>query len=487
MLRSIAVVATVLVVASPVTPARSAVDDIVIEGTGAAHGMGLAMDGVLGQAKAGWTHPRILDLFYPDTVRGTHAGTVRVGLARSPDTGAPASAPARLAFELPSGGRVTGAGVDLDVDAGRRIVVAYADGRYTVETGGGVRTAQDGGIIPLPSETPAPSATPVSTPAPDDPDTPVHRHEDPTGAGPVTIVPAGDLALTLVEATGRRYRGTMVVRWSGHSQALWAVNHVDLETYVQGIAEEKGQGWPHEGLKVLAVAARSLAASTMTWRTNRHPDHNDICATEMCQVYLGYDGEEPAMIEATRATRGEIRTYGGRAILAMYHGNGGGQTDTYRLIYGNGTSDPYPYLRSVRYPHANPRPWTFTFSSDELTSRLREHGHDVTGPVAAIEVLERGDSPRVRRLRVRAADGEAEMSGLAFQSALDLPSAWFDAGIDDVPDSDPPPVVPNAGLAIAAGSRPPAAPASGTPAPLRTTAFATLLAAVSLVAVRRFA
>lgn len=431
--RPIALVCLMALVTAPSATAASpeAVDDerFVVSGRGAAHGMGLAMDGVEGQARAGWSHTRILDLFYRDTSTGSFGGTVRVGLAE---------APGPLAFVLPGGGRVSGDGLDAPVPAGARVVVHHTDGRHVVDAPGLVAAAQGEPPVPLPTAEPEPTSRPEPEPTPG-PAEPTPAPTPPGSTGPIWIDPAGEPAVTLVEATGRRYRGRMQVRHSQASGTLWAINHVDLETYVMGIAEEKGQGWPLEGLKVLAVAARSLAASTMTWYGKHHPNGFDICPTGACQVYLGYDGEEPAMRQATRATAGEIRTYGGRSILAMYHGNGGGETDEYELLYGDGVNDPHPYLTAVEYPYADPSSWTFAFSPEGVKTRLASSGVVVPGSFEGAEILETGVSPRVVRMRVRGSEGPVELPGRTFQAALELPSAWFDVGTVDDPEALPAP------------------------------------------------
>jgi stage II sporulation protein D len=211
--------------------------------------------------------------------------------------------------------------------------------------------------------------------------------------------------------------------------AIRVVNHVDLETYVAGIAEEKGQGWPLEGLKTLAVAARTLGAATMTWYGKHQAEGFDICPSANCQVYLGYDGEEPALRRAVAETAGQIRTYNGRPIMAMYHGNGGGQTETYaRVADGGGT--PHPYLKSVRYPYADPSTWERPTTLREVAGALRAQGVQVPNPLQLVEVAERGDSPRVLRLRLAGGrDQESIVRGTTFKTALGLRSTWFDIDV----------------------------------------------------------
>jgi stage II sporulation protein D len=214
------------------------------------------------------------------------------------------------------------------------------------------------------------------------------------------------------------------------TDALVVVNHVGLETYVAGIAEEKGQAWPQAGLEALAVAARSLGAATMSWYDKNHGNGYDICPTGNCQLYLGYDGEAPDMSRATAATAGVIRTHSGRPIMAMYHGNGGGQTESYKRAIDNGT-DPHPYLRSVTYPLAAPSRWNQRTTIGGIEGSLRAANVALPGRVERIGIVERGVSPRVLRVRVETSGGAVDVGGVTFASALGLRSTWFELGSRD--------------------------------------------------------
>jgi SpoIID/LytB domain protein len=417
--------------------ARPKEGEVVLRGTGAAHGLGMAMDGVEGQARAGWTHDRILDLFYPGTTSGRAGGTIRVGLAEAPV----------VSLSLPNGGVVSdaargttaGAGFPVTLAPGASVTLRLGpDGITTTLPAAAPRptpspaepepeqSSTDNPLVPTPP--PPPVVQPTPTPAPNRP-TPGAEPSSGAAGGPRTapkrvfVWGTGDPALVSVAATEHAYRGLVEVVPRGGK--LTVVNHVDLETYVAGIAEEKGAGWPLEGLKTLAIAARTLGAATMSWYAKNQGNGYDICPTDSCQVYLGYDGEEPVMRRATAETAGVIRTYNGRPILAMYHGNGGGQTESYkRLIDYPG--DPHPYLKSVRYPYADPSHWKRRESYASMDASLRAAGVAIPGQLESIEITERGDSPRVVHMRLRGEDGAVTITGQRFADALDLWSTWFD-------------------------------------------------------------
>lgn len=414
--------------------ARATADaPIVIEGVGAAHGFGMAMDGVEGQARAGWSHDRILDLFYPGTSAGDAGGTIRVGLESSDGP----------ELVLPSGGFISdaprgegsGAGFPSALGSGARISLRPRAGgveivsplpRTRVAESEPMAQEEPPSLVPTPPPAPPLEPTPPPEKEKKAPPTPSPAEpEAPSVLSSVWVWGGGEAALVSVTSTGRRYRGLMEVK--PVAGKLVVVNHVDLETYVAGIAEEKGQGWPAAGLEALAIAARTLGAATMSWYEKNQANGYDICPTAKCQLYLGYDGEEPAMSAATRATAGVIRTFRGRPILAMYHGNGGGQTESYKRAIGGG-SDPHPYLASVTYPFADPSRWKERTTIGEISAALRAANVAVPGEIERIGIAERGASPRVLRVRIDGKDGDVDVSGTTFASALGLRSTWFDLG-----------------------------------------------------------
>lgn len=452
---------------STALPARATRPEVTLRGTGTAHGFGMAMDGVEAQARAGWTHDRILDLFYPGTTSGRASGVIRVGLANEPVA----------TVSLPNGGVVSdaprgaaaGAGFPVTLQPGARLTVRRTATGVAVDlppaktvaaprshAASATSEPRVGMQVPeLIGRTPPPIAprTPAPTPPKPQPTKPPagERPDGSSGASTpkrIVVWGTGDPALVSVAATGRRYRGSIEV--VPHGGALNVVNHVDLETYVAGIAEEKGAGWPVEALKALAIAARTLAAATMSWYDKNQANGYDICPTDRCQVYLGYDGEEDTMRRAQAETAGVIRTYDGRPILAMYHGNGGGRTETYKRMIDYG-GDPHPYLRSVAYPYADPYHWTRTETWSSIEAALRADGVSIPGRLEGMDVLQRGDSPRIAKLQLHGSDGDVTITGTRFMFALDLWSTWFD--VEEAPVASTTSVVvdESAGFPVAVG------------------------------------
>jgi stage II sporulation protein D len=131
------------------------------------------------------------------------------------------------------------------------------------------------------------------------------------------------------------YRGAIDVKPAGH-----VVNDVALEDYVKGIAEIPAT-WPAEALKAQAIAARTYALYEITKHRQRG-EAPEICATQDCQVYAGYEKEakSPEWAAAVEATRGQLVLYKGLPILAMYSSSNGGTS----------VAGSQPYLRAQRDP-----------------------------------------------------------------------------------------------------------------------------------------
>ncbi|MFQ5718971.1 MAG: SpoIID/LytB domain-containing protein [Acidobacteriota bacterium] len=147
----------------------------------------------------------------------------------------------------------------------------------------------------------------------------------------------------LIRLGGRRYRGKIEV-FIDRAGRLRPVNVLPLEAYLRGVVpEEMGPTvYPEvEALKAQAVAARTYAARN---RDQFVADGYDLCDTPRCQVYGGADSEHPLTDQAVRETRGEILTYGGVLVNAMFTSTCGGHTEDVENVF---PEQAEPYLRGV--------------------------------------------------------------------------------------------------------------------------------------------
>lgn len=155
----------------------------------------------------------------------------------------------------------------------------------------------------------------------------------------VTLESPGDL----VVIGGKRYRGDAVLLRG--STGVTIVNRVPLEWYTQSVtAVELGVNDPaaRDAVRAQAVASRTYA---LHFRAHREALGFDLYATVADQVYPGVDGEKPYVTEATRETLGQVVTWHGAPIEALFHSACGYSTEAADQVFRNGESAPY--LRAV--------------------------------------------------------------------------------------------------------------------------------------------
>lgn len=245
--------------------------------------------------------------------------------------------------------------------------------------------------------------------------------------GEILIIRPSDKSDGGLALDGRRYRGALELRHRG--AGLIAVNIVPVDDYLLSVVpEEMPIDWPAEALKAQSVAARSFALKS---RGRHAAEGYDLCTTTHCQLYKGIASEKTASTAAVRATRGEVLTYGGQPIEALFHTDSGGMTESSEDVWGN----PIPYLRAVRDTPLGTMPWTKTMSTADLEKKLAAKGHAI-GRLRAIELSplavgraakDRTASGRVKAMTVTGTKGSVTLSGTAWRSLLGLKSTLFDA------------------------------------------------------------
>jgi stage II sporulation protein D len=353
-------------------PARA---DLVLDGHGWGHGIGLSQYGAYGYALLdGRDHAWILGHYYTGTqLQRRGAGSIRVLLKR---TRAP-----RLC------------GVTRLRDAAGRSVRLRETRTYRV-------TALAGGRLRVVDTANGRTRARVSAPA--------------------TVSGGASWCLRGSADNGVRdgaYRGSAQLALDG--RALLVVDRVGLEGYLRGVVpSEMPSAWPAEALEAQAVIARSYAL-----RALRPASPYDVYADTRSQVYGGLSREVPATTAAVSATRGQVVTVAGAIAQTFFFSTSGGRTAANEEIWGG---LPISYLRSVDDPHDDLSPyhdWTARFSDAVARRRLRDLG---VGRFERMAVTARTPSDRAATVEVTGADGVVTVPAARIQMLLGLRSTWFD-------------------------------------------------------------
>ncbi len=155
----------------------------------------------------------------------------------------------------------------------------------------------------------------------------------------------GDLLVS-----GVHYTGNIEV-WRGLN-GLYVINEMPFEDYVKNVVmAEVGTSWEIEALKAQAVVARTYAVYQKNANgTSRY----HLTSSVLHQVYKG-NSLDVKIAYAVEKTSGEILTFDGKPIEALYHSTCGGKTEVPEEVFGKS----YPYLKSVESSCENSPYWVW--------------------------------------------------------------------------------------------------------------------------------
>lgn len=210
--------------------------------------------------------------------------------------------------------------------------------------------------------------------------------------------------VTLESPSGsKRYRGDLEFKLN-ENFLVTAINVLPIEEYLYGVVpSEMPADFGTEALK-----AQTLAARTYVYRavTNRASQDFHVVATDLSQVYGGYDAESSLINRLIQETAGEIITYEGKPIDALFFSCSGGYTENSEEVWRNF----FPYLRWKKDPfdmndrHYN---WVVNYTADQLAYQLNQSlprlGYtEVFERVLSLEEVARTSSgARVRVMRIQ--------------------------------------------------------------------------------------
>ena len=150
---------------------------------------------------------------------------------------------------------------------------------------------------------------------------------------------------------------------------LQIVNFVDIEKYLLGVVPyEMPSSFPLEALKAQTVIARSYAQTNI----NRKKKDFDLYDDTRSQVYAGIPKSRLSNGEkAIKETKGEVITYNGRVIDALFHSYSGGYTASAKEVYGNDIE----YLKPVEDKYSKGVPmsvltWTYLIPKSQLEKEI---------------------------------------------------------------------------------------------------------------------
>jgi len=245
-------------------------------------------------------------------------------------------------------------------------------------------------------------------------------------------------------AKGFRWHGRKTRRYGGSfflavdKQGKLSISNVlPAEKLLQGLVPaEIYPDSPSEALKAQAIAARNELFSKIGHRHLADPFL--ICGDQHCQVYKGLNAERENTSRAVRRTRGKvIFDADGKLADIRYHSTCGGHTENAweawpginsgNLVgrWDSSRKEPFTpvtndnvksFLENPPKAFCGRSPkgkstfrWTREIKAKAMTGLVNKKLG--VGKVTGIEVLHRGVSGRVNKIRISGAKGTAELSG----------------------------------------------------------------------------
>lgn len=131
---------------------------------------------------------------------------------------------------------------------------------------------------------------------------------------------------------GTRYRGQLLVYLNDRGW-LNVINEVGLEDYLRGVVPREMGPEVYDNLE--ALKAQTVAARTYTLRNlgEFSEEGYDICATPRCQVYGGMEVEHPLTDQAIAETAGQVLSFDGELVDALYSSTCGGHTENVEVVF----------------------------------------------------------------------------------------------------------------------------------------------------------
>lgn len=205
------------------------------------------------------------------------------------------------------------------------------------------------------------------------------------------------------------------------------VAEVPLEDYVAGvIASEMPASFPLEAMKAQAIAVRTYSL----YHLGGHAAQGaDLCDSVHCQVYHGQPQPDSRAARATAETAGQVLTYNGLLLDAMYHAACGGATATawetkqgkllpYLIGQPDRTGDTGRAFCAVDHTVAWNRRIPYAEANRLVRMNLNRVLHDPSvkpNRLTGLSVTRNQETGRAQWLKVRTTEGTYQVRGDAIR------------------------------------------------------------------------
>ncbi|CAM5781396.1 SpoIID/LytB domain-containing protein [Cellulomonas persica] len=385
----------------------AAAGDLVIEGRGFGHGIGLSQYGAQGRAKKGQSAQKIAAVYYPGTSPASASDTRTLDVWLRGDTDGKLDVVAEKGLRIrgsdPVAGR-TGSLVSLPttVTSGSRKATPSRWRVSRLSSGWRLQASVGGTWTTVTS-----SAIKATL----------------TGATRVTISDSDYTVRNVVGSTATEYVGALNADLTDAATRTVNVTLTSsYRSYLRSVVPaEMPSYWHAQALGAQAIAARTYASYEQAG--GYRPWWWDTCDTTSCQVFKGaasYDLKgrrtathtTAATDAAVRATAGKIRTYGGKPAFAQFSASNGGYSVRGSQPYLKAKPDPYDTFA-----------WSVTVSKATLA-----RAYPSVGTVTSVSVTRDGKGAyggRATSVKITGTGGTTTVTGDQFRLALGLRSTLF--------------------------------------------------------------
>lgn len=240
----------------------------------------------------------------------------------------------------------------------------------------------------------------------------------PVSSGPLLIIPGP----SLLTWNSHCYRGDFMI--IAKNNRLTLIDYLSLDDYLRGVVpKEVYADWPMAALKAQAIAARTYTIASL----GRHSINGfDLCPTDHCQVYGGADGERLSTDLAVASTAGEVITFRGKVISALYHSSSGGYTVDAADVWNTSV----PYLKPVMdWDQNSPyNKWT-KYLNWEALQGLAIRSYPTLGRLKQVLPLSYSRDDTLTKITLKGDLGETTITGEQFRFLAGLPSSKFQIGV----------------------------------------------------------